>query len=88
MRGRGFPEKADEIIGLMAGTLDQATKRDLIADLRDPASEASQLVEAIQRLARAKIDISRIPGMEEIAREETAMELAEERRRREGPSGL
>jgi hypothetical protein len=72
-------DKLDQLFALMGGTLDAATAEKLRAELRDPSSVAARLLEAIREVARAEIDLARIPGMEEIARFETRMEGAGEK---------
>jgi hypothetical protein len=63
-------QKADQLINLMAGTIDAAKRQELLSELRDRHSEASMVLKAIHSLARAQIDLAKIPGLEEIARME------------------
>lgn len=65
--------KFEQIIGLYGNEMDPEERRKLLEELRDPNSEAAKLLEAMRTLARAKIDLHQIPGMEEIAKWEDAL---------------
>ena len=60
-------EKLDLILGLYGGTLEDDEQQRLLEELRDPQSEATQIVDAIRVLARLKVDLHKIPGLQELA---------------------
>jgi hypothetical protein len=62
-----MPEKLDLILGLYGGTLEDSEQQRLLEELRDPQSEAAQIVDAIRVLARLKVDLHKIPGLQELA---------------------
>ena len=64
----------DDIAGLYAGDLPADRAWELRRELQDPHSEAIQLVEEMQRIARSEIDLHTIPGLEEIAALEDRLE--------------
>jgi len=65
-----------ELMALYAGSLDDPRRRELVEQLHDPHSEAARAAAEIRRIARSKIDLAKIPGLEEIA----ALEGRRERR--------
>jgi hypothetical protein len=62
-----MPEKLDLILGLYGGTLEDNDRQRLLEELRDPQSEAAQIVDAVRVLARLKVDVHKIPGLQELA---------------------
>jgi hypothetical protein len=60
-------EHGDDLIDLYAGRVEEPWKHaHMIQELQDPTSELSKTAEEIRRIARTNIDISKIPGLEEV----------------------
>lgn len=65
---RMLNEKIDEALTFMAAKMGDMQRMRFVEELQDPTSLACFAVNEISRLARGQIDISRIPGLQEVAR--------------------
>jgi hypothetical protein len=64
----------DDLMALYTGSLAGPRRRDLVEELHDPESDAAQTLARIQQIARGQIDVTKIPGLEEIAAWEARQE--------------